>query len=104
MSIYSRCKKQTTFYGQKYWLDTPWISSNHEHIFKQNCISNFPKIFFDCTNTHILSIDNIMFAIEKKRERSGSVVECLTRDRGVADSSLNGITAFVIEPDTFILA
>ena len=27
------------------------------------------------------------------RERSGSVVECLTRDRGVAGLSLTGITA-----------
>ena len=28
-----------------------------------------------------------------KRERSGSVVECLTRDRGDAGSSLTGVTA-----------
>ena len=27
------------------------------------------------------------------RERNGSVVKCLTRDRGAADSSLNGVTA-----------
>ena len=27
------------------------------------------------------------------RERSGSVVECLTQDRGVAGSSLTGVTA-----------
>ena len=27
------------------------------------------------------------------RERSGSVVECLTRDRGVAGSSFTGVTA-----------
>ena len=27
------------------------------------------------------------------RERSGSVVECLTRDRGAPDSSLTGVTA-----------
>ena len=27
------------------------------------------------------------------RERSGSVIECLTRDRGVAGSSLTGVTA-----------
>ena len=26
-------------------------------------------------------------------ERSGSVVECLTRDRGAAGSSLTGVTA-----------
>ena len=29
----------------------------------------------------------------KIRERSGSVVECLTRDRRVAGSSLTGVTA-----------
>ena len=26
-------------------------------------------------------------------ERSGSVIECLTRDRGIADSSLTGVIA-----------
>ena len=29
------------------------------------------------------------------RERSGSVVECLTRDRGAGGSSLNGVTALL---------
>ena len=29
----------------------------------------------------------------KYRERSGSVVECLTRDRGAAGSSLTGVTS-----------
>ena len=28
-----------------------------------------------------------------RRERSGSVVECLTRDQGAAGSSLSGVTA-----------
>ena len=28
----------------------------------------------------------------RQGERSGSVVECLTRDRGVAGSSLTGVT------------
>ena len=35
-------------------------------------------------------------------ERSGSVVECLTRDRGVAYSSLTGVTALCLEPDIVI--
>ena len=30
--------------------------------------------------------------LEEKGERSGSVVECLTRDRGAADASLTGVT------------
>ena len=38
------------------------------------------------------------------RERSGSVVECLTRDREAAGSSLTGVTVVVLEQDTFILA
>ena len=54
------------------------------------------------------------------RERSGSVVECLTRDRGAAGSSLIGVTALwslssrfkphqrhcvvVLEQDIFVLA
>ena len=39
------------------------------------------------------------------RERSGSVVECLTRDRGGAGSSLTRRHCIVVlEQDTFILA
>ena len=34
-----------------------------------------------------------LFANWHTGERSGSVVECLTRDRGAADSSLTGVTA-----------
>ena len=37
-------------------------------------------------------------------ERSGSVEECLTGDRGAAGSSLNGVAALCPEQDTFILA
>ena len=32
------------------------------------------------------------YHMQKTRERSGSVVECLTRDRGAAGSSLTGVT------------
>ena len=53
---------------------------------------------------HILSIDNIIFGIEKKREGSGSVVVCLTRDRGVVGSSLTASLGCVLQQDTFILA
>ena len=31
--------------------------------------------------------------IPEQRERSGSVVECLTRDQGATGSSLTGVTA-----------
>ena len=37
-------------------------------------------------------------------ERSGSVVECLTRDRRAAGSSLTGVTALLSFSKTFILA
>ena len=33
-----------------------------------------------------------LFKINVRGERSGSAVECLTRDRGAADSSLTGVT------------
>ena len=38
------------------------------------------------------------------RERSGSVVECLTRDWGTAGSSLTGVTALCPWARTLILA
>ena len=37
-------------------------------------------------------------------ERSASVVECLTRDRGAADSIITGVTALGHWARTFILA
>ena len=37
-------------------------------------------------------------------ERSGSVVECLTRDRGAAGSSLTGVTVLCSRARTLILA
>ena len=42
-------------------------------------------------NEVVAQDDTITF--EKKWERSGSVVECLTRDRRAAGSSLTGVTA-----------
>ena len=41
---------------------------------------------------------------EPRRERSGSVVECLTRDRGAPGSSLTGVTALCPWARTLILA
>ena len=41
----------------------------------------------------ILSLFRNKFDQFNNRERSGSVVECLTRDRRVAGSSLTGVTA-----------
>ena len=36
---------------------------------------------------------NIRHTFKNNRERSGSVVECMTRGRGAAGSSLTGVTA-----------
>ena len=44
------------------------------------------------TNKQTNKTLTIMFQLAQ-RERSGSVVECLTRDRGVAGSSLTSVTA-----------
>ena len=35
----------------------------------------------------------VIIHLVRERERSGSVVECLTRDRRAAGSSLTGVTA-----------
>ena len=40
-----------------------------------------------------MMIHEIFIYKTKSRERSGSVVECLTRDRRAAGSSLTGVTA-----------
>ena len=46
------------------------------------------------TKHHTLAeIDNENIFYSYSRERSGSVVECLTQDRGAAGWSLNGVTA-----------
>ena len=57
-------------------------------------LSTFIKLFFLFLNgrlRHVLLYTNVL--ILKRRERSGSVVECLTQDRGAAGSSLTGVTA-----------
>ena len=49
-------------------------------IYISRVLSNMPIFFY-------------MNYARDRRERSGSVVECLTRDRRVAGSSLTGVTA-----------
>ena len=49
------------------------------------------------------SIQHFMSQKYEYRERSDTVVECLTRDREAAGSSPTGVTMF-LEQDTFILA
>ena len=40
----------------------------------------------------LINLSCLCFQKHINRERSGSVVECLTGDRGVAGLSLNGVT------------
>ena len=42
---------------------------------------------------NITCVLNVFFSTIDNRERSGSVVECLTRDGGATGSSLTGVTA-----------
>ena len=51
------------------------------HIYPKNSDTSIPYL-----------IINMVFTLN--RECSGSVVECLTRDRGAAGSSLTGVTAY----------
>ena len=41
----------------------------------------------------VISFKNDAYFLHGRRERSGSVVKCLTRDRGAAGSSLTGVNA-----------
>ena len=52
----------------------------------------------ECTNTNMQKkqttvLDVSIQVINFNSERSGSMVECLTRDRGAAGSDLTGFTA-----------
>ena len=53
-------------------------------------LSLFRNKFNKFNNTRARMLDSIYHIVW---ERSGSVVECLTRDRGAAGSSLTGVTA-----------
>ena len=60
------------------------------------------SLFYSKTSKRLYLLDNCAYNISTRtgspciiilRESSGSVVECLTRDRGAAGSSLTGVTA-----------
>ena len=66
---------------------------------RSNLLPNYHKVPYDC--------DYQNKPINRSRERSDSVVECLTRDPSDGSSSLTGITGSlccVLEQDTFIIA
>ena len=48
---------------------------------------------FQRMDLHVVSFFKVLDTLHIIRERSGSVVECLTRDRGAAGSSLTAVTA-----------
>ena len=64
-------------------------------LYKKNSIkwSIYHKSLLAQTQVYILAL----------RECSGSVVDCLTQNRGATGSSLTGVTALCPEQDTFIL-
>ena len=53
-------------------------------------LSLFDVLFIMLINVKMPTIVGILILMS--RERSGSVVECLTRDRGAVGSSLTGVT------------
>ena len=71
-----------------------------DHQKTKDQLKSFDERIINCTyaiQEHMLGIA-VFFAnnaptLPTKRERSGSVVECLTRDRRAAGSSLTGVTA-----------
>ena len=61
------------------------------YLFFRNEFNKFNKIRARVLDS-IYHMTNTLISHFWRRERSGSVIECLTRDRGAAGSSLTGIT------------
>ena len=81
----SRCVSQCRSRGHKFDLDpVPYLHADQSW-----------KNFYCHSLSPLPSADSRMVVVSYKRkwERSGSVVECLTRDRGVAGSNLTDVTA-----------
>ena len=56
-------------------------------------IMPYTKIAKGFASLNKMAVDKKFLYLASLRERSGSVVECLTRDRRAAGSSLTGVTA-----------
>ena len=74
------------------------IILTHKSLMKSNfvicCSCVWPLLNLDTTVLPAKSDSDIIFCLQSYQgERSGSVVECLTRDRRTAGLSLTGITA-----------
>ena len=61
----------------------------------ENKIQQIQGYFCNVNNSHVcyMEFDFVRVCHIRVRERSGSVVECLTRDQRAAGSSLTGVTA-----------
>ena len=70
--------------------DTPRYLKYSRTPRRQSNIPLFDQVYYIFVNLNVYF--QLMYH-KIKRERSGSVVECLTRDRRVAGSSLTGVTA-----------
>ena len=77
----------------------PVLVGSLSHDKEQNYGRLFGKYLTDPENFFVISSDFCHWGKNKKlkkklknlRERSGSVIECLTRDQGAAGSSLTGV-------------
>ena len=74
--LYTRIQRKQTRTRQA-WKHSSLTPSNH----------------INCAHSWTLKVNVPLGSQTLNRERSGLVVECLTRDRGAAGSSLTGVTA-----------
>ena len=78
-----------------------WYIYNDQLLYAHNesgalCCNSYLSLPFTALSRRgrlSLSMYTVYYANPLNRERSGSVVECLTRDRRAAGSSLTGVTA-----------
>ena len=102
--VYKQVKEQTTIVvngrrrGKNKFLHNKYLCiavKSRCHIKK-----NHVQLMFTCSMNMVLTLKIplkctliYLYDITMNRDRSGSVVECLTRDRRAAGSSLTGVTA-----------
>ena len=90
-SSHTLLENQARFFSVSFYSAT---SHQHNLIFSIICLCFFLVFNILLAFNPFMTVDSSIQLITIKRERSGSVVERLTRDRG----------AVVLEQDTFILA
>ena len=65
----------------------------HDAISHMKLLSNINVLITKTSSASLLTHTLGFYGINSMGEHSGSVVECLTRDRGALDLSLTGVTA-----------